>query len=436
MEKVKPMPRVIVVGAGAAGLLAAGSAASNGAQVILLEKMRRPARKLRITGKGRCNVTNTAPLAEFVGHFGKNGRFLRPAFSRFFAAEMLTLLRELGVEHVTERGGRVFPASQKAQDVVDALVGWVRRLGVELRTETPVTRLLQHDARVAGVVTPGGELRADAVILAVGGASYPRSGSTGDGYAMAAAAGHRIVPVRPALVPLVTADDTAGRLQGLSLRNVAASVWVAGRKRDTAFGEMLFTHFGVSGPIVLSLSRAVIDLLDRDDHGGAAGGSDDRVELAIDLKPALDHAKLDARLLRDVDAHGKRQFATLLKDLLPRKLIPVCIDLTGIPADLPAHQLSGTQRKALRVWLKDFRLTVVGHRPLAEAIVTAGGVDLCEIDAQTLQSKLVSGLYLTGELLDLDATTGGYNVQAAFSTGWVAGVAAATASAAPPAAAG
>lgn len=412
--------RIVVVGGGAAGLLAAGRAAhvlsGTDASVTLLEKMPRPARKLRITGKGRCNVTNMAAMPEFIGHFGAGGRFLRPAFSTFFAAELLALLGEQGVDHVVERGGRVFPASGKAQDVVDALVGWARREGARVRCDTPVRGLLVEAGRVGGVETDGGVVPADAVIIAVGGASYTGTGSTGDGYAMAETAGHTITAIRPALVPLLTGGDTAARLQGVSLRNVRASVWSEGRKISEAFGEMVFTHFGLSGPIILTLSRTVVDLL----------GERRPVEISIDLKPALEHDRLDARLLRDLDENGKRQFANLLKGLLTRKLIPVCIDAVGIGADRPGHQISAAERKKLRLWLKDLRLEVTGHRPLNEAIVTAGGVTLKEVDPKTMASRRCEGLYFAGEVLDLDADTGGYNVQAAFSTGWLAGQSAAS----------
>ena len=291
--------KVLVVGGGPAGLMAAGQAAATGARTTLLEKMSRPGRKLRITGKGRCNLTNVAPLADFCRHFGATGRFLRPAFSSIFSADLIAFLEQEGVETVTERGGRVFPASDRAQDVVDALVRWVGKQGVILRTGLSVQGLLPEKQRVVGVrVAGGGTIHADAVILATGGASYPGTGSTGDGYRLAEAVGHTIVPIRPALVPLETAGDTASRLQGLSLRNVTAQVWVDGKRHAEAFGEMLFTHFGVSGPIILSLSRDVVDALRQDQ----------RVSLSIDLKPALDEQKLDARLLRDLDTHGKRHF--------------------------------------------------------------------------------------------------------------------------------
>jgi hypothetical protein len=342
-----------------------------------------------------------APVEDFIGHFGPNGRFLRQALSRFSSADLVSFLKEQGVPTVTERGGRVFPASDKAQDVLDALLRWAREMGVTLRTRAAVERLLVDGDRVAAVQLAGGTAeRCNSVIIATGGASYPATGSTGDGCRLAESVGHAIVPIRPALVPLETGGNTAHRLQGLSLRNVALSVLVDGRKQAEAFGEMLFTHFGVSGPIVLTLSRQVVDAL----HAGK------NVALSIDLKPALDEQKLDARLLRDLDAHGKRQFATLLQGLLPRTLIPVCLDQTPIAADKVAHQITAEERGRLRTWLKDFRLPVTGHRSFAEAM-----------DPRTMASRLVKGLYFAGEVLDIDADTGGYNLQAAFSTGWLAG---------------
>ena len=408
--------QVIVVGGGPAGLMAAGQAAQGGARTTLLEKMDRPGRKLRITGKGRCNLTNIATLDDFMAHFGDSGRFLRQAFSRFFSQDLIAFLDRLGVSTVTERGGRVFPTSGDAGEVVDALVGWAARQGATLLAESGVRSVLHEGDRVTGVETVEGRVfQADAVILATGGASYPGTGSTGDGYRMAESLGHTVMPIRPALVPLETAGDIAPRLQGLSLRNVTVQVKVDGRKEAEEFGEMLFTHFGVSGPIILTLSKRVVDAL----------RLGQRVTLAIDLKPALDEKKLDARLLRDLDAHGKRQFQTLLKGLLPSKLIPLCIEQTGIPADKVAHQITAGERRQLRVWLKKMRLDVTGHRPLREAIITAGGIATQEVDPRTMASRLVQGLYFAGEVLDIDADTGGYNLQAAFSTGWVAGRAAA-----------
>lgn len=415
--------QVIVIGGGAAGLIAAIQSTELGADTLILEKMDRPGRKLRITGKGRCNLTNVAPLSEFITHFGPNGRFLRQAFSRFFTAELMAFLEKMGVQTVVERGGRVFPASGEAQEVTDALVRRARDQGVTLHTGSKVERLLIEGKRVVGVqLSPsssrtgesnsvGRTYRAASVIIATGGASYPATGSTGNGYRLAKSAGHTIVPVRPALVPLETAGDIATRLQGLSLRNVTARVWVSGKKQTEAMGEMLFTDFGLSGPIILSLSRHVVDTL-------RLGR---KVVLSIDLKPALEDRKLDARLLRDLDEKGKQNFRTLLKGLLPGQLIPVCIDYTGISPDKMGHQITASERKRLRTWLKDFRLDITGYRPFTEAIITAGGVDTREVDPRTMASRLVKGLYFAGEILDVEADTGGYNLQAAFSTGWVAG---------------
>jgi predicted Rossmann fold flavoprotein len=419
--------RLIVVGGGPAGLMAAGQASSQGASTLLLERMDRPGRKLRITGKGRCNLTNQAPLHEFMAHFGPNGRFLRQAFTRFFTPDLLAFVEELGVHTVVERGGRVFPASGEATDVVDGLVRWAGEQGVTLRRRSQVERLIVEGGRVIGVEVSrtSGRRRtssvehpsatqayhADSVIVATGGASYPATGSTGDGYRLARSVGHTIVPIRPALVPLETAGDLAPRLQGLSLRHVTVRMYANGQQRAERFGEMLFTHFGVSGPIILSLSKQAVDAL-RLQEG---------VSLSIDLKPALDEQKLDARLLRDLDENGKQQYDTLLKGLLPRKLIPICIELTGIASTKRGHQITAQERERLRRWLKDFRLEVVGYRPFSEAIITAGGVDTREVAPRTMASRLVEGLYFAGEVLDIDADTGGYNLQAAFSTGWLAG---------------
>ncbi len=379
--------------------------------MTLLEKMETPGRKLFISGKGRCNLTNVAPINEFIEHFGPNGRFLRQAFHRYFAEDLLTFFHDLGVPTVTERGGRVFPASGLSSDVVEALANWATRNGAKLWAQSPAEKILIEEGRVVGVKTEHTQLDADAVVIATGGASYPGTGSTGDGYEFARKAGHSIVSIRPALVPLVTAGDVARELQGLSLRNVTVTVWTNGKKTARAFGEMLFTHFGVSGPIILTLSRGIVDSL----------RAKKNVEISIDLKPALDDDKLEKRLLRDLKEFSNKQYQTILKELLPKTLIPVCIKLTGIPADKPGHQINATERKRLRGWLKDFRLEVTAHRSFEQAIVTAGGVDTREVDPKTMQSRLVEGLYFAGEVLDVDADTGGYNLQAAFSSGWLAG---------------
>ena len=413
--------RVIVAGGGAAGLMAAGQAARLGAETLVLEKMSRPGRKLRISGKGRCNLTNTAELSEAISHFGLNGRFLRQAFFRFFNSELIVFFEELGLSTVTERGGRVFPAGACAQEVVDRLVAWVGECGVTIKTRSRVERLLVENGQVVGVEASCFSKRlnravrrrysGNSTIVTTGGASYPATGSTGDGYGLAESVGHAIVPIRPSLVPLETAVPAAGQLDGLVLRNVNVRMLADGKMRARMFGEMMFTSFGVSGPVLLSLSRPVVEALRQDR----------KVFLSVDLKPALDARKLDARLLRDLDAQGRKPFRALLKGLLPGKLIPVAVEQTGIPAEKPGHQITADERKRLLFWLKHFRIGISGHRPLAEAIVTAGGVDTREVDPRTMASRLIQGLYFAGEVLDIDADTGGYNLQAAFSTGWLAG---------------
>ena len=404
--------RVIVIGGGASGLVAAGIASQNGADVVILEKMKRCARKLRITGKGRCNLTNIADIPDHISRFGKNGRFLHKAYSRFFASELIALMNEIGVKTITERGGRVFPESEKAQDIVDALVKWCRKSGVEIHTDSPVANLIFDEDKIIGVKVSGGQnYNADCVILATGGKSYPLTGATGDGYQLAESVGHTITQILPSLVPLETSGNVASRLEGLSLRNAKATLFADGKKQSDEFGDMMFTDSGVTGPIILKLSRQAVQLLNKNK----------KLEISLDLKPALDMKKLDARLIREIQSHPKRQYKSLLTTLLPPKIIPVCIEQTKISEDKPSHQITSDERKRLRTWLKDFRMNVSGHRGFDEAIITSGGVNLKEIDPATMQSKLVKGLYIVGELLDLDADTGGYNLQAAFSTGWVAG---------------
>ena len=409
---------VVVIGAGPAGLMAAGQAASRGAKVLLLEKMDTHGRKLAITGKGRCNLTNIASLADFISHFSPDGRFLRQAFTQFFSDDLVSFFKDLGVDTVTERGGRVFPASEEARTIVQALTGWARSAGVEIKTRTAVKKLLVEGSAVTGVVTDTGRsIRTGAVIIATGGASYPGTGSTGDGYQLAETAGHTISPVQPALVPLQTAGPVAKTLQGLSLKNVKAHLVINNKRAVSAFGDLLFTHFGLSGPVILTLSRTAVSCLQEKKE----------VSVVIDLKPALDEKQLDTRLLRDLTAHGKRQYRSLLKGLLPSKLIGVCMEQTAIPAERTGHQLTAAERKTLRQWLKNFSFKVTGHRSFKEAVITAGGVAAKEIDPRTMASRKIPGLYFAGEVIDIDADTGGYNLQAAFSTGWLAGRSAAKA---------
>jgi predicted Rossmann fold flavoprotein len=416
-----PSGRVVVVGAGAAGLMASGQAAAAGVPALLLERTGFLATKLRITGKGRCNLTNTADLDEFLAHFAfpdeahESRFFLRNAFARFFSPDLVAFFDNLGVPTVVERGGRVFPVSNDARQVAEALVRFARGQGVEIRSRSRVSRLLCDASYVQGVQLESGEqLKAGAVVIATGGASYPKTGSSGDGYRLAKQVGHSIIPVRPALVPLVVSGSEPRAMMGLSLRNVEVRLLLDGQEFVREFGEMLFTHYGVSGPIILTLSGPAVVRLGKG-----------HLEMSVNLKPALSPEKLDARLQRDLDRFGKRAYRTLLKGLLPQKMIEVVIARTGIPPDKPGHQITAEERGRLRELLHDFRLTIVGHRPLEEAIVTAGGVDTRQVDPRTMASRLVQGLYFAGEVLNVQADTGGYNLQAAFSMGYVAGWAAA-----------
>jgi predicted Rossmann fold flavoprotein len=402
---------VIVVGAGPAGLLAAGSASEEGSRVLILEKMRQEGRKLLITGKGRCNITNDANVGEFIKHVYPNGRFLRNAFGHFFSKEILELLHRYGVETTCERGGRYFPSSNRSADVLSALLKWVEELNVEIRCGHRVEKLMVKDQVIQGVQANGQEFRAPKLILATGGKSYPATGSNGEGYELARLVGHTITNVRPALVPLETGGNVAQQLQGLTLKNVRATVWVNDKKRGEDFGEMIFTHFGLSGPIILTLSRIIVDELHQKN----------KVEVSIDLKPALDEQKLDTRLLRDLDEAGKKNISNLFKNWLPASMIPVFMNALGIDPGKEGHQVSSRERKRIRNLMKDFRFNIKGHRSFKEAIITAGGIPTSEISSKTMESKLVSGLFFAGEMIDLDAETGGYNLQIAYSTGWLAG---------------
>lgn len=408
--------RVIVVGGGASGMMAAGRAAECGAQALLLEKTPRLGNKLRLTGKGRCNVTNVAALDDFVAHFGDTGRFLYGAFSTFFVRDLIDFLAARGVPTAVERGRRVFPVSNDARQVAVALEGYVLANGGQVQRRCPVERLLVDAGRIVGVRAQGRELSGAAVVVATGGSSYARTGSTGDGYRFAADVGHRVVPVRPALVPLVVSEGWVRRMQGLTLRNIRASLCVNGKSVAQESGDMVFTHFGVSGPVVLTLSKHAGDALR---HG--------RVSLCINLKPALTSVELDQRLQREFDSHGVRHLRSILEALLPRKLIDVSVDLLGIPANKRGNQITARERTRVSRLLQELSLTITSCRPIDEAIVTAGGIDTAEIDPRTMESRLIHGLYFCGEVIDVDADTGGYNLQAAFSTGYLAGDSAAQA---------
>ena len=406
------MKRVVVIGGGAAGLMAAVIAGREGAKVTLLEKMNYVGKKMGITGKGRCNITNSCDMSDFIKNTPGNGKFLYGAYERFTNEDLLQLLHDAGLETKVERGGRVFPASDSALDVRNTFMKLMKHYGVDVHLEEPVKKLLVDDGVVTGVVTDKETYHADAVVIATGGKSYPATGSTGDGYILAAQVGHKITDIRPSLVPIVTEESWVKDLMGLSLRNVELSVVAKNKVQAKMFGEMMFTHFGITGPIVLSLSHTVGKLMRKKNIG--------TIGLDINLKPALSPETLDKRLQKDFDLYSKKQLINGMKDLLPSRLIPLIIELAGIDPQKPINQISKEERQQIGYMLQHMPLTVKGLRPVEEAIVTAGGISLKEFNPKTMESKLVKGLYGAGEVLDIDAFTGGYNLQAAFSTGYVA----------------
>lgn len=406
------MKRVVVIGGGAAGLMAAVIAGREGAKVTLLEKMNYVGKKMGITGKGRCNITNACDMSDFIKNTPGNGKFLYGAYERFTNEDLLQLLHDAGLETKVERGGRVFPASDSALDVRNTFMKLMKHYGVDVHLEEPVKKLLVDDGVVTGVVTDKETYHADAVVIATGGKSYPATGSTGDGYILAAQVGHKITDIRPSLVPIVTEESWVKDLMGLSLRNVELSVVAKNKVQAKMFGEMMFTHFGITGPIVLSLSHTVGKLMCKKNIG--------TIGLDINLKPALSPETLDKRLQKDFDLYSKKQLINGMKDLLPSRLIPLIIELAGIDPQKPINQISKEERQQIGYMLQHMPLTVKGLRPVEEAIVTAGGISLKEFNPKTMESKLVKGLYGAGEVLDIDAFTGGYNLQAAFSTGYVA----------------
>lgn len=406
------MKRVVVIGGGAAGLMAAVIAGREGAKVTLLEKMNYVGKKMGITGKGRCNITNACDMSDFIKNTPGNGKFLYGAYERFTNEDLLQLLHDAGLETKVERGGRVFPASDSALDVRNTFMKLMKHYGVDVHLEEPVKKILIDDGVVTGVVTDKETYHADAVVIATGGKSYPATGSTGDGYMLAAQVGHTITDIRPSLVPIVTEESWVKDLMGLSLRNVELSVVAKNKVQAKMFGEMMFTHFGITGPIVLSLSHTVGKLMRKKNIG--------TIGLDINLKPALSPEILDKRLQKDFDLYSKKQLINGMKDLLPSRLIPLIIELAGIDPQKPINQISKEERQQIGYMLQHMPLTVKGLRPVEEAIVTAGGISLKEFNPKTMESKLVKGLYGAGEVLDIDAFTGGYNLQAAFSTGYVA----------------
>jgi len=410
------MKTVIIVGGGAAGMMAAVKAAEHKANVILLEKMPSLGRKVLITGKGRCNITNDCDTQQLIKNMPGNGRFLHSAFREFSNTDMVEFIEHWGVKTKVERGGRVFPVSDKAKDVIDAFLKAMVKSRVEVITNQPVRKILVEDGQVAGVVTDQKQYRADVVILATGGASYPGTGSSGDGYKMAKELGHSITPLKPSLVPLEVAEDWIKELQGLSLKNVTATVLIDGKKKADDFGEMLFTHYGLSGPIILSLSKVVAEALNK---------GKEEVTLEINLKPALSEEVLDKRIQRDWEKFSRKQVKNSLSELLPAKMIPVIIDLSFLDADKFVNQVTKVERARLLNQLQHLAFTITRTRPVSEAIVTAGGVSTKEINPTTMESKIIKNLYFAGEVIDIDGYTGGYNLQAAFSTGYAAGKAAA-----------
>ena len=407
---------VLVIGGGAAGMMAAITAAEAGARVTLLERNEKVGRKLNITGKGRCNLTNDCSAEEALANVPRNSRFLFSAFSRFDSAAAMAFFEERGLALKTERGNRVFPVSDSAYDVTDTLRAALRRNRVKIVHDRATDLLLDAEGHLQGVKGERGNYDGGCVILATGGVSYPATGSTGDGYTLARSAGHTVVPPRPSLISLVCSDSCCGRMQGLSLRNVALTV--KKQKKKTVFedfGEMLFTDKGVTGPMILSASAHLRDY------------EKEQYRLRIDLKPALDEEKLDERLLRDLEAQHNRDFGNVLAGLVPRSMIGVIVERTEIPSNTKANAVTRQQRRRLLETLKGFTLTVTGPGPMEQAIITSGGVKTGEINPATMESKKLPGLYFAGEVIDVDAYTGGFNLQIAWATGHAAGAAAALA---------
>jgi len=403
--------RIGIIGAGAAGLFAAGRAASLGNHVMVFEKNKRAGKKLLITGKGRCNITNNCSLEELMKNIPGNGRFLYSAFNKFNNHDIMDFFASVNVPVKTERGNRVFPVSDKSLDVVNSLVNYARSQGAKFLYEAPVKEIVCEENIVKGILLQNNDYyEFDSVILATGGISYPMTGSTGDGHRMAEKLGHTVTDLKPSLVPLEVREEWAARLQGLTLKNVGLTAFDSNNNKVYyEQGEMLFTHFGVSGPMILSASRHIMDC-------GFTGSY-----FLIDIKPALDEETLDQRLQRDFAKYSRKHFENSLSDLLPKSLIPVIVDLSGISPDKPVHQITKSERKNLVKLLKGLKLTVTKPRPVSEAIVTAGGISTKEINPSTMESRLVRGLFFAGEIIDVDAYTGGFNLTIAFSTGYVAG---------------
>lgn len=410
--------KVVIIGGGAAGLMAAirSSELLEEESVLLVEKMRDLGRKILISGKGRCNITNNCNRDEFLKAFGKEGRFLYSAWENLDNEKLRSLLAKWDCPTVVERGQRVFPESQSARDVRDLLVQKAKEKGAVIRSDWSVKEIRRNEEGFVIQSRSGETIYAEKMILATGGVSYPGTGSSGDGIKWAKELNHTITPLRGSLVPLVLEEEWVPNLQGLSLRNVQCKLIQNGKEKESDFGEMLFTHFGVSGPIILTLSRMAGRLLE----------SDNPVTLRLDLKPALSDEQLDARIQKDFEKFSRKKAANCLDELLPQKMIPVILALSHIDPEKSVHQITRAERKTLLNLLKRLDMTVIKQRPIDEAIVTSGGVSLKEVSPKTMESKVIPNLFFAGEILDLDGWTGGYNLQAAFSTGWTAGESAGT----------
>lgn len=405
------MAKTIVIGGGAAGMMAAYAAAMCGNEVSLYEKNEKLGKKVYITGKGRCNVTNACETQELLGNIVTNPKFMYSPIYTFDNNMVQSFMEEWGCPLKVERGNRVFPQSDKSYDVINALIRAMRENKVDINLDSHVGDILTENGHVTGVRVNGRDIECDNVILATGGYSYPSTGSTGEGHTMASKLGHHITKCMPALVPFTAAEEWVKELQGLSLRNCGVTIYDGDHKIYEDFGELLFTHFGVSGPTVLSASSYAVDIIRKRP-----------LRLVIDLKPALDEKQLDARILRDFEANINRKFMNSLDKLFPKSLIPVIIERSGIDAQCRVNEITRDKRQGLVKLIKNFDLTLTGLRGFNEAIITHGGVDVMEIDSSTMQSKLIKGLYFAGEMIDVDAVTGGFNLQVAWSTGYLAGI--------------
>lgn len=402
----------VIIGAGPAGMMAAIRAAERNKKVLLLERNDGPGRKLLISGKGRCNLTNSCDMGDFLDKFSKSRDFLRNAFARFFNTDLISFFEKAGLRLKRERGGRVFPESDRAADVLNVLRSKLKNSNIRLLAGERAREIIIKGKNIEGILTYSGKyFKAPAVAIATGGASYPKTGSTGDGYEIAKRLGHKIKTPKPALVPIIIKERFIRDWQGISLKNAAVTLFVSGKKIDERFGEMLFTHFGVSGPVILDISACVYDALKEKKD----------VTVSINLKPALDHKKLDARLIREFKANPAKSMKNIFKNLLPHGMTKRFLEYCAVSKDKKANQVTSQERENLIKGLFDLRLSVSGVMPVEEGIVTAGGVDTKEINPKTMESRLVKGLFFAGEVIDVDAKTGGYNMQAAFSTGWVCG---------------